>query len=78
MYDKTRNIRGAEKRKATVEANREEKKQAKLLKQEAVLGSQEGSQERVNKFSDQRAAKFRPRKGGMNNNILEGVAARVL
>ena len=69
MYDKTRNIRGAEKRKAAVEANREEKKQAKRLKREAVLESQEGSQGRANKFSDQRVAKFRPREGGMNSNI---------
>ena len=59
MYEKTK-VQAAEKRKATVDANREEKRRRKDSTREEVLESQQVLEGRVSKFSEQRIAKFRP------------------
>ena len=69
MYEKM-TVQGAKKRKATVEANRDKRRQEKILRQEPVFGSDPTVLEgRVYKFSEQRVAKFRPLEGTMNSNI---------
>ena len=69
MYEKT-TVQGAKKRKATVDANREERRQEKISRRETVLGGDPTALEgRVYKFLEQRVAKFRPLQGTMNNNI---------
>ena len=72
MYDSTKR-QGHEKRKGTVDANREERKKAKLARREEVL---ENDQEqfqlegRVSRFSEQRVAKFRPLEGERNDGAV--------
>ena len=66
MQDNTRAV-GAEKRKAAIDENREEKRRQKIARRGEILEVQvmEG---RVAKFSDQRVAKFRVREDGASTN----------
>ena len=70
MYDKTI-VKGAEKRKAMVEANREELKSKKMARREEVLESERSASvvgTRVSTFFNQRVAKFRTLEGAANNS----------